>query len=181
MTKNDKSKISESYLNTIEKIFDKLEKSGKKVTVEAVRGEIGGSLSKICPAVRMVRDRRAQRQHEAASVPEIPDAAAEIFEAMWIQVYRIADQAGVAARKSFADDLERKETEILELESAIQHLEIENGDLEKASEERQTSIEESRRRISELEAKVTTYERELAVATGKLEERDAILESLRAK
>ncbi|TDE36321.1 DNA-binding protein [Antarcticimicrobium sediminis] len=167
-----------ALLKKVEKAFETLEKAGRKPTVEGIRGEIGGSYTKLCPAVRIVRERRAEDRRQAEAAPEMPDEVREIFETAWVQAHRVADEHNVAARKSFAEEIARKETEIEEREAALFNLEAENEKLERDLGAAQKIAHEAELRATKLEGLLGQRERDVEIANAKLEERDAILTPL---
>jgi len=171
----NEAKLNETFLKDVEKAFNALEKAGQKVTVQAIREQTGGSMTKICPAVRIVRDQRESKRREAEAVPDMPEEVREAFEAAWVQTYRVADTSAADARKSFADQIAAKDADIEEYETVLFELEAEKEKL--ASELKAAKDAEHEARLSEtkLEGLLGQYERDLQVAIGKLEERDMIL------
>lgn len=166
---------SESFLKDVEKAFDTLENAGQKVTVSAIRDATRGSMTKVCPAVRIVRERRETRRLEAEAVPDMPEEVREAFEAAWVQTYRVADDAAAAARKSYAERIAAKDGEIEEREAVILDLEAEKESLASELKAAKEAEYEARLAATKLEGIVGQYERDLQVANGKLEERDIIL------
>lgn len=80
--KTDDRQITEAYLKTVDQTVSIIEKEGRNPTVEAVRGEIGGSYSKVCPALRIVRERREEKRRLAETTPDVPDTVRDLFEAV---------------------------------------------------------------------------------------------------
>lgn len=166
---------SEGFLKDVAKAFDALEKAGRKVTVHAIQNATGGSMTKVCPAVRIVRERRETKRREAEAVPDMPEEVREAFEAAWVQTYRLADEDAATARKSFAEKIAAKNVEIEEREAVILDLEAEKDSLTTELKAAKEAEYEARLATTKLEGIVGQYERDLQVANGKLEERDIIL------
>jgi chromosome segregation ATPase len=167
--------LKESFLKDVEKAFDTLEKAGQKVTVQAIHDKTGGSMNKVCLAVRIVRERRETKRREAESVPDMPAEVREAFEAAWVQTYRVADASAADARKSFADEIAKKNAEIEEREAVIGDLEAKKAALESELKAAKEAEYEAQLSMTKLEGTVGQYERDLQIANGKLEERDIIL------
>lgn len=178
LKKKDNRNITETYLKIVDQAVDELEKAGLNTTVEAIRGEIGGSYSKICPALRIVRERRNEKHRLAETAPDLPEEVRELFEATWAQTYRVADEAAAAARRSYAEELGRKDAEIEEREAALAMLESERDAITAKLEEAKQVAHAAKLRMTELEGTVGVNERDLAILEGKLEERDLILKGL---
>lgn len=171
----NEAKLNETFLKDVEKAFNALEKAGQKITVQAIREKTGGSMTKICPAVRIVRDQRESKRREAEAVPDMPEEVQEAFEAAWVQTYRVADASAADARKSFADQIAAKDADIEEYEAVLFELEAEKEKLASELKAAKDAEHEARLSATELEGLLGQYERDLQVAIGKLEERDMIL------
>lgn len=176
--KTDERQITEAYLKSVDQTVSIIEKDGRNPTVEAVRGEIGGSYSKVCPALRIVRERREEKRRLAETAPDVPDTVRDLFEAVWSQVYRVADEAAAAARKSYSDELKRKDAEIEERETALVKVDTEKDETTQRLEQAKQVAHDAKLRTTELEGIIGAQERELAVLKGKLDERDLILKGL---
>ena len=164
-----------AFLNKVEAAFVNIEKDGGKPTVEAIRGVVGGSYSTLCPAVRTVRDKLEGERHRSEALPDMPDDVSEIFNAAWQHVYRLADANGVAAQKSFAADLERKDTEIAEREGVIKDLEKDVEDLQKEMADIRKSENDAQLDASEQRRLRQKAENDLSIMNARLEERDLVL------
>ena len=174
----ENGKAQKAFLNKVETAFLNIKKVGGKPTIEVIRGVVGGSYSTLCPAVRTVRAKLEGERHQSEALPEMPDDMKEIFNAAWQNLYRLAEANSVAAQKSFAADLERKNTEISEREGFIKDLETEVEDMEAETINIRQSAHDAQLEASEQRLLRQEAENELSIINAKLEERDLILSRL---
>lgn len=179
MTKGtDRGTSQKALLKKVEAAYLKIEKDGVKPTVEAIRGIIGGSYSTLCPAVRTVKERLEAERYQADVLPDMPDDVKEIFDAAWQRVYMLADANSVAAQKSFAADLERKDVELAEREDVIADLEKEVETLKRTMGDIRQSQHDAQLDANEQHRRRQNAENDLMIVTAKLEERDRVLSRL---
>jgi len=174
----DRGTSQKALLKKVEAAYLKIEKDGVKPTVEAVRGIVGGSYSTLCPAVRTVKERLEAERYQADALPDMPDDVKDIFDAAWQRAYRLADETSVAAQKSFAADLERKDVEIAEREGVIADLETEVETLKQEVTDIREAQYEAQLDASEQRRLRQNAENEMMIMSAKLEERDRVLSRL---
>lgn len=179
MTKSsDRGASKKALLKKVEAAYLQIAKGGVRPTVAAIRDIVGGSYSTICPAVSTVKEKLEAERKQAEAIPDMPDEVKEIFDATWQHVYRLSNENSVAAQKSFAADLERKEAEISEREGVIKDLEKEIETLKQEMIDTRQSEHDAQLDASEQHRLRQNAENELSIMNAKLEERDLVLSRL---
>lgn len=179
MTKSsDRGASKKALLKKVEAAYLQIAKGGARPTVAAIRDIVGGSYSTICPAVSTVKEKLEAERKQAEAIPGMPDEVKEIFDATWQHVYRLSNENSVAAQKSFAADLERKEAEISERDGVIKGLEKELEDLKQEIDEIRKSKHDAQLDASEQHRLRQNAENALSIMNAKLEERDLVLSRL---
>lgn len=179
MTKpSDRANSQKALLKKVEAAYLQIAKGGARPTVAAIRDIVGGSFSTICPAVSTVKEKLEAERKQAEAIPGMPDEVKEIFDATWQHVYRLSNENSVAAQKSFAADLERKEAEISEREGIIKDLENEIETLKQEMIDTRQSEHDAQLDASEQLRLRQNAENKLSIMNAKLEERDRVLSRL---
>ncbi|MGB3626009.1 MAG: DNA-binding protein [Henriciella sp.] len=151
------------------------ENEGKMPTLPQVHAEVKGSYTKLCPAVRAVKQRLLATETRLANTPEIPDELRLIHEQqlkeMWTKARALQNDEIVDLRRSQAAKDERHRNDMAEAQEVIAIVEAgRNGECKRADEAEATVIE--------LQEKLNVAEKALAEANARLAERESLFAML---
>lgn len=139
---------------------------------------LGGSLRDLNPVAKRVIERIREEQTALAALPEMPDAVREVndrlAQAVWKAACEIANSEIETLRTMQSRREASQRAELADLEDVI-------DDLEEARDAERLRADGAEKQIRTLECRLETADREISALNGRLAERAALLESLRAE
>lgn len=139
---------------------------------------LGGSLRDLNPVAKRVIERIREEQTALAALPEMPetvnDAIDRLAQVAWKAACEIANNDIEALRTLQCKREASQRAELADLDDVI-------DDLEKARDAERLRADDTEKQIRTLECKLEKADREIAALNGRLAERAALLEGLRAE
>ena len=149
-----------------------LEQEGRRATGEAVRGLMGGgSFTDISTVLKVVLAERSAREDALRQVPDMTDTFLDLAKEFHAEIYRLVDGDRDGERKTHAAEIARRDDEIAERDLVIEEVEDERDDALAQVEDLRGQIAASHETLEERDALIASMRLELARLEGRLEGR----------